>query len=266
MKNVGGFGVPNRISFSWGTMPPPLKRDTSLKVCVSPPRFSTVSESPALTFTRFGEKCHAPANLFCCSCCRKTSTGVPPFRRADGSMNNSLNDGLHASLAKTLDGFAAATGTNVRTAAAATATTPVALKMLRTDSPFLPLRLFPIRRPASTADAWSRRIAANRWLRAALARQRRCPSGDTEISSCGPVLLAVLATALVGSRCRGRPSRRWRSSSSASAFRPVGPRNRSTRSTSSAASRGNQALCRRLEWSRRDCDHCHKQGAQTGAT
>jgi hypothetical protein len=36
-----------------------------------------------------------------------------------------LNDGLHASLAKTLDGLAAATGTSVKAAAAMTAPTPV---------------------------------------------------------------------------------------------------------------------------------------------
>src|SRR3954469_12118376 len=67
----------------------------------------------------------------------KTSNGVPPRRvQVPGSIA-SLNDGLHASLIKTLDGFAAATGTTVRTAAVTTAATPVALSRLRTDPPFL---------------------------------------------------------------------------------------------------------------------------------
>ena len=99
-KNVGGVGVPKRISLIGGTIPPPPNCVTWVNVCVSPPRFSTVSEFPAFTFTRGAEKCQAPANLFSVNSWIKTSNGVPPLRvHAVGSWSATLNEGLQASLA-----------------------------------------------------------------------------------------------------------------------------------------------------------------------
>src|SRR5215212_9706866 len=66
----------------------------------------------------------------------KTSNGVPPRRVQVPGPIASLNDGPQASLIKTLDGFADATGTSVKTAAATTAATPDAVSRLRTDPPF----------------------------------------------------------------------------------------------------------------------------------
>src|SRR5215212_9667746 len=66
----------------------------------------------------------------------KTSNGVPPRRVQVPVPIASLNDGPQASLIKTVDGFADATGTSVKTAAATTAATPDAVSRLRTDPPF----------------------------------------------------------------------------------------------------------------------------------
>ena len=82
-KYVGGVGVPNRIRFSPGTIPPPPNCVVCVSVCVSPPRFMTESELteselPASIVTCFGEKRHAPANLWSTSCAMKSSNVVPP--------------------------------------------------------------------------------------------------------------------------------------------------------------------------------------------
>src|SRR4029453_11365082 len=93
-KNVGGVVVPNRTRLIGSTIPPPPNCVTSVNVCVSPPRFSTVSESPERSFTCGAEKRQAPANLLCVSCWMKTSNGVPPWRlQIVGAWGASLNDG-----------------------------------------------------------------------------------------------------------------------------------------------------------------------------
>src|SRR6266508_3011249 len=77
-KNVGGVGVPNRISFSGGTIPPPPNCVTGVSEWVSPPWLKIRTELPASIVPWPGENRHAPANLWSTSWPMKSPNVVPP--------------------------------------------------------------------------------------------------------------------------------------------------------------------------------------------
>src|SRR5262245_53715321 len=87
----GATVVLPEASFSVGTLPPP-NAATGVKVCVSPPRFSTLMMVPTFSPVWSGLNFHAPTNRLCASSALNSAIVVPPLRTHAPAPRTALND------------------------------------------------------------------------------------------------------------------------------------------------------------------------------